>query len=232
MNLVRSRELERMLARVRASVFITTDVWEGYQCAAAAAEMAPRLPALRHRVVLGEVVGDDEMDFVQFFQERPPPPPAPATSATDPDAVALVLFTSGTTGEPKAVLRTLNNVYAQLVPKLPGPDGTKLRRYTPPQSLMHVLGLWSVSLSLTTGGAALLVDRWEPRHVVRLLAETGMEQVILVPSFLGEFLAVVREDGIRLPRLREITAGGTTVSPGLVTETPRHWACRCWRSGG
>ena len=133
--------------------------------------------------------------------------------------MALVLFTSGTTGEPKAVLRTLNNVYAQLVPKLPGPDGTKLRRYTP-QSLMHVLGLWSVSLSLTTGGAALLVDRWEPRHVARLLAETGMEQVILVPSFLGEFLAVVREDGIRLPRLREITAGGTTVSPELVTETP------------
>ena len=133
--------------------------------------------------------------------------------------MALVLFTSGTTGEPKAVLRTLNNLYAQLVPKLPGRDGTKLRRYTP-QSLMHVLGLWSVSLSLTTGGAALLVDRWEPRHVARLLAETGMEQVILVPSFLGEFLAVVREDGIRPPRLREITAGGTTVSPELVTETP------------
>ena len=84
---------------------------------------------------------------------------------------------------------------------------------------MHVLGLWSVSPSLITGGAALLADRWEPRRVARLLAETGMEQMILVPSFLGEFLAVVREDGIRLPRLREITAGGTAVSPELVTET-------------
>ena len=52
-----------------------------------------------------------------------------------------MLFTSGTTGEPKAVLRTLNNLYAQLAPKLPGRAGTKLRRYTP-QSLMHVLGLW------------------------------------------------------------------------------------------
>ena len=83
MTTIRSRELERMLARVRASVFITTDVWEGYQCAAAAAEMAPRLPALRHRVVLGKVVGDDEIDFVQFFQRRPvlsgaaPPWPRP-----------------------------------------------------------------------------------------------------------------------------------------------------------
>jgi cyclohexanecarboxylate-CoA ligase len=205
-----------MLARVRASVFITTDVWESYQCAAAVAEMVPRLPTLRRRVVLGEAVGDGEIDFVQFFQEQPYP--APAASATDPDAVALVLFTSGTTGEPKAVLRTLNNLYAQLAPKLPGRDGTKSRRYTP-QSLMHVLGLWSVALSLITGGTALLADRWEPRRVARLLAETRMEQVILVLSFLGELLAVVREEGIRLPRLREITAGGTAVTPELVTET-------------
>jgi cyclohexanecarboxylate-CoA ligase len=40
MTTIRSRELERMLARVRASVFITTDVWEGYQGAAAVAELA------------------------------------------------------------------------------------------------------------------------------------------------------------------------------------------------
>jgi cyclohexanecarboxylate-CoA ligase len=216
MTTIRSRELERILARVGASVFITTDVWEGYECAAAVAEMAPRLPALRHRVVLGEVVGGDEIDFAQFFQEQAHP--APDASATDPDAVAQVLFTSGTTGEPKAALRTLNHLYAQVVPKLPGRDGTKLHRYTP-QSLMHVLGLWSVSLSLITGGATLLVDRWEPRRVARLLAETGVEQVILVPSFLNELLTVVREDGVRLPQLREVTAGGTVISPELVTET-------------
>jgi hypothetical protein len=59
-----------------------------------------------------------------------------------------------------------------------------------------------------------------------------MEQMILVPSFLGELLAVVREDGIRLPRLPEITVGGTAVSPEPVTERPRCWVCRCWRSGG
>jgi cyclohexanecarboxylate-CoA ligase len=37
MTTIRSRELERILASVRASVFITTDVWEGYACAAAVA---------------------------------------------------------------------------------------------------------------------------------------------------------------------------------------------------
>ncbi len=210
---IRTRELERMLARTEASVFITTDAWEGYSFAAAVAEIAPRLPTLRHRVVLGQPTGD-EIDFVRFFQEQEHP--VPATSATDPDAVAQVLFTSGTTGEPKAVLRTLNNLYAQMSPKLPG-DGTKLHRYTP-QSLMHVLGFWSVALSLYTGGTALLTERWEPRRVARLLAVTGTEQVILVPSFLSELLTVLREDGIELPRLRELTVGGTAIEPGLVAE--------------
>ncbi|MCH6170632.1 AMP-binding protein [Pseudonocardia alaniniphila] len=215
MTTVRGRELERMLARLGAGMFITIDRWEGYEHAATVAEMAPRLPALRHRVVLGDVVNDDEIDFVQFFQEQPHPDLA--TGATDPDAVALVLFTSGTTGEPKGILHTLNTLYADMAPKLPG-DRAKLRRYTP-QSLMHGLALWSASLSLTTGGATLLVERWEARRVVRLLTETGIEQLVLVPSFLSELLAAVREDGIRLPQLRELTATGAAISPELVTET-------------
>lgn len=216
MTTIRSRELERMLIRVQASVFITTDVWDGYKCAAAVAEMAPRLPALRHRAVLGDVVADDEINFVPFFQEQARS--APDNNATDPDAVALVLFTSGTTGEPKAVLSSHNTLYAQMLPKLPGLGDTKLHRHTP-QSLMHVLGLWSASLSLVTGGSTLLSDRWEPTRTALLLAEAGTERMILVPSFLTELLAAVRKDDIPLPRLREITVGGTAALPELVTET-------------
>jgi cyclohexanecarboxylate-CoA ligase len=213
MMTIRSRELERMLARLGAGVFITVDTWEGYDHAAAAGEMASRLPALRHRVVLGDVVKDDEISFTDFFEERAHP--VPAAGATDPDAVALVLFTSGTTGEPKAVLRSLNGLYAQALPKL---NGTKTCRYTP-QSLMHALGLWSLCVSLASGGASVLTERWEPQRVARLLAETGTEQAILVPGFLSQLLAVLREENIRLPALREITVGGTAPSPGLVAET-------------
>lgn len=216
MTTICGRELERMLARVEACVFITTDKWDGYAHAAVVAEVAPRLPALRHRVVLGGAVGDGEIDFVQFFQVQPHP--APAARATDPDAVAQVLFTSGTTGEPKATLHTLNTLYAGQAPKLPGDSQARLRRYLP-NPLMHLLGVWSASLTLITGGTSLLVDRWEAGVVARLLAETGVEQALLPPRFLAEFLAVVRADGIRLPRLRELTGGGTAIPPELVTET-------------
>lgn len=212
---MRGRELEQILASTRAKVFITTDHWDGNELAATVAEMAPRLPALRHRVVLGEVVGEDEVDFVEFFQERPHPPVA---SATDPDAVAAVAFTSGTTGESKAALRTLNDLYAWTLPSLRGSDGTRLRRYTP-QSLMHMLGPWSVMQSMTTGGASLLVDRWDARVVAPLLAETQVEQMILVPSMLGELLTAVRERAIGLPSLHQVATGGDRAQPELVAQT-------------
>lgn len=211
-----SRELERMLARVEASVFITTDYWNGYEYAAAVAEVAPRLPKLRHRVVLGDVVKDDEIDFVQFFQEQSHP--AVDSRPTDPDAVALVLFTSGTTGEPKATIHTANTLHGQVSLKLPDQEGTKPRRYSP-QSLMHALGRWSVALSLTTGGVSLLSERWEARHSAQLLAENAIEEIVLPPGYLSELLTAVREEGIRLPRLREVTVGGVPATIEHTNET-------------
>src|ERR1700754_1152341 len=66
---IRSREVERVLARLRARVCVTTDRWAGFDHAAMLAELAPRLPDLRHRVVLGTSVCDDEIDFVEHFQQ-------------------------------------------------------------------------------------------------------------------------------------------------------------------
>lgn len=224
MTTIRSRELERMLARVEARVFITVDSWDGYPHAAAAAEMAPRLPALRHRVVLGEAVTGDEIDFVEFFEEKAHPVPVTLRPA-DPDAVALVLFTSGTTGEPKAALRTLNTLYAQVAPRLADGDDdkgtigrTKLHMFTP-QASMHAAGLTSAMVAWISGGASLLVERWDPGRVARLLAETGMERMFLVPAYLSALLAAIREEDIRLPRLRTVVTGGVAASGELVAET-------------
>lgn len=217
MPTIRGRELERMLARLQARVFITTDRWDDYEHAATVAEMAPRLPALRHRVVLGDVVRDEEIDFVQFFQQRDRP--ALSEPATDPDAVALALFTSGTTGEPKAALHTLNDQYAQVLSLQPGPgDGSKIYLHTT-QSVMHAAGLLSVNWALISGGWLLLTDRWVPERTAHLVAEERVEHLTLVPPLLTELLAALRGESIRLPALRGVTGVGTSISPELVAET-------------
>src|ERR1700754_4037549 len=102
MTSIRSRELERVLARLQARVCVTTDRWAGFDHAAGLAEMAARLPDLQHRVVLGASVSEDEVDFVRHFQQTPwelTHPVALDTGRPDPDRVFMVLFTSGTSGE-------------------------------------------------------------------------------------------------------------------------------------
>jgi hypothetical protein len=66
----RPEQLERMLARTRARVYVTMDWWREFDHAAAMRQMAPRLPRLQHRVVLGQA-RDAEIDFSSFFENTP-----------------------------------------------------------------------------------------------------------------------------------------------------------------
>jgi len=113
---VRPRELQRMLARLGSPVCVTVDRWAGFDHAAALAEIARQLPRLRHEVVLGEHVGNGQVDLERLLEQRSSAAHRGDvdTSAEDPDCVGIVLFTSGTTGKPKGVLLTHNQWYAGL----------------------------------------------------------------------------------------------------------------------
>ena len=64
---IRHRELERILASLRVTVMVTVGQWQGFDHSAALAEMAGRLPQLRHRVVMGQKTDGTEVDFAAHF---------------------------------------------------------------------------------------------------------------------------------------------------------------------
>src|SRR5262249_40402125 len=104
MTTIRRRELERLLARVDADVFVTIDQCDGFDHAAIARSVARDLPGLRKLVVLGRAEPDAEIEFGTFFENTPWEelhPVALDDAEEDPDAVSIVLFTSGTSGQPK-----------------------------------------------------------------------------------------------------------------------------------
>lgn len=65
---VRAHGLHRILDGTRARICVVPDVWEGFAHAQALADLAGRLPWLRHRVVLGDAAATGAVDFGAYFQ--------------------------------------------------------------------------------------------------------------------------------------------------------------------
>ncbi|WP_433559096.1 AMP-binding protein [Pseudonocardia xinjiangensis] len=220
MTTIRPRELERMLRLLGASVCVTVDEWAGFGHAAALGEIAHRLPELRHRVVIGEPA-DGEIDFRSFFEETPWEgchPVALDDAWEDPDCVALVLFTSGTSGEPKGALHTQNTMYASAVSVGDVHDfGRDSVRFTP-HALMHIVGQDNALAVLLAGASMVLLDDWSGGLGLRVLAGSGTTDLVAGPSFVHDVIAATGGKPACLPALRTVRCVGTTVPKQLVPQ--------------
>ena len=136
--------------------------------------------------------------------------------------LALLLFTSGTTGRPKGVGLThrnlLANLQALLVDTWQMGEDDRLLHALPPHHL-HGLGLGLYG-SLYTGCSAVLLERFEPAVVVRALDSQRISVFMGVPTMYHRMLDV--EDEVSLASMRLFTCGSAPLS----VETFRRFEAR------
>ena len=134
----------------------------------------------------------------------------------------MVLFTSGTSGEPKAVLHTLNTLYASCHGSAVEDDLGPQDTFFSPHAITHSLGSKLCNLMpLLVGGTALIMDTWEPETAITLAARTDVTYIAAAPVFLSALVAAAQEQQRTLPALRMVMAGGTSSPHELVAELPR-----------
>src|SRR5215472_751351 len=113
MPIFRQRELRFMLGFADAKVAIVPARWPGFDHLAMMREIRGDLPNLHHVFAVG---GTGDEAFEQAFLDRTPVSADEkqklATMRPGPDDVVELIYTSGTSGEPKAVMHTANTVLA------------------------------------------------------------------------------------------------------------------------
>lgn len=113
MPIFRQRELRFMLGFGEAKIAVVPAAWRGFDHMAMLREIHPELPHLKHLVAVG---GEGERSFEKVLLGRPTPSAADkqklAALRPGPNEVVELIYTSGTSGEPKAVMHTANTVLA------------------------------------------------------------------------------------------------------------------------
>ena len=126
----------------------------------------------------------------------------------DPEATAVLLFTSGTTGEPKAAVLRHMNLASYLVSSLEfgsaGEDEATIVSVPP----YHIAAVSSALSTTYTGRRVVQLESFDAKQWVQLVRDESVTHAMVVPTMLNRILDVVDADGGGLPSMRSLAYGG------------------------
>jgi cyclohexanecarboxylate-CoA ligase len=219
MPILRHRELVFMHRLTEARVFIVPHRFRGFDFAAMARDVAAEVPTLQHIFAVGDGGG---RSFAAYFLDTPWESrldKAAVFAAERPDGNDLMqlIFTSGTTGEPKGVMHTANTMFADVIPFAERMKLTHDDVGFSPTPIAHQLGyLFGVLTPLMLGGMVVLQDIWEPEVAARLIASAGVTYCMGATPFLNDLVHYDRISTHDTSSLRYFISGGAPIPSGLV----------------
>lgn len=218
--ILREREVRYMVGFCDAKVLVVPKVFRGFDHAAMARGLLETLPKLKHVVVVDgdgadgfeqSLLGGD--DVVRYD---------PAAPALLPDDLLVLMYTSGTTGEPKGVMHTSNTVNGNVLGFAEGLglNGDDVFFAATPVGHMTGYGIF-VLLPMMLGNTLVLQDIHDPHAGVRIMEAEGVTFSAGATPFLADLCEAAIADGIRPSKLRRFYCAGAPIPPALVQRARR-----------
>lgn len=217
---LRDRELQFILKDVDSRIIFVPARFRQQECAAMLSRVVAQLDSPPDVVVLrGDPAG--HIAYESLLREK--------TSATsfperDPDAVRMILYTSGTTGRPKGVMHSHNSLHAliqQIRNHWLAAPGDK---FLVPSPIGHIGGsIYTFEGPLLLGTTAVLMDRWDADEAVRIMDREGCTHMAGATPFLEQVLTAARRAGTRVPSLKVFICGGASVPPALIRNAAEYF---------
>ncbi|HZP43144.1 MAG TPA: long-chain-fatty-acid--CoA ligase [Candidatus Binatia bacterium] len=203
----RAAEVRWALAQSEASV-----VFHAAEFADVAAGLRPDLPALRHAVSLDGDRPGSLADLLARASDAEPPG-EPRLDERDPH---VMLYTSGTTGEPKGALLShrayvLQAAQTQATIGL-GEDDVGLCMFP-----MFHMGGWAMPLGYwASGGTVVLMERADPEEILRTVARERVTYLYLIPTLWDAVLGLPTLARTDRSSLRTLGAGTSAMTAAQI----------------
>ncbi|MGB2672125.1 MAG: long-chain-fatty-acid--CoA ligase [Candidatus Acidiferrum sp.] len=153
-------------------------------------------------------------------------------AAIDENSLAELFYTSGTSADPKGVMLTHRNIYLHAHNVCMGfnTENGSVELHTIP--LFHANG-WGVAHFLTLlGGKHVMMQRFDPKEVFRLIEKESVYSCSLVPIMATALVNCPERHKYNLSSLRRIVIGGAASSPTLIREVEEKLGCECFSGYG
>jgi acyl-CoA synthetase (AMP-forming)/AMP-acid ligase II len=218
---LRDRELSFILKDADSKMVFVPSHFRQWDYGAMLSRVAAQFESPPHTIILRGDAGP-HTPYASLMQDAAR---LPERLALDPDAVRMVMYTSGTTGRAKGVLHTHNSMHA-LINQL-GEHWliTAGDRFLVPSPISHIGGsIYAFECPLLLGTRAVLMDRWNADDAVQWMLRESCTHMAGATPFLEQILAAATRVGTRLPDLKVFVCGGASVSPSLIRAATAHFS--------
>ncbi len=214
--ILREREVGFILREARPRIVFVPASLRGVDhvalvraAAEAAGVAAPRIVAVRGDGPLDDGVLDARDLFATPGITSPP--------RVEPESLAAIVYTSGSTAAPKGALHLHETLVAELASLVVAHGLGTMDRVLMPSPLTHVSGIVHGILGpALLGTSAVLMDRWEPGAGLSAIERHRVTYMVGAPTFLQEMLAHPDLPARDLSSLRLFSCGGASVPPELL----------------
>ncbi|QJQ31415.1 AMP-binding protein [Sphingomonas lacunae] len=199
-----AKELGFILRQSGARWLFTPEQWRGVDYAAVVADCGD-LPALDRHVCLGEA-------FDRLEADGPVLPAVPAA----PDDLAMLVYTSGTTADPKGVKHSHRSLLAELAVQQAARGHVQNEVVLSPWPPGHVAGALSMLRFLVHGVPIVAMDQWDATAAARLIEEHRVTSSSGTPFHLSGIIEAAERDGRDVGSLINYLVGAAPVPSTLV----------------
>ncbi|WP_428266087.1 AMP-binding protein [Haliangium sp.] len=171
------------------------------------------------------VIGDDDR-FESFHGWRDAASDSdPGVTGTGPD-IAFQVYSSGTTGNPKGVLLSNDNIFSLLPASstMWGVDSSTVNMVAMP--LFHIGGCGWALVGLFHGCTSVLVREIDPAQIIELIGAHAVTHAFVVPALLQFMQMVPTAATGNYESLRLVVYGASPISEMVLAGAVRLMRCR------